>query len=423
MAVFPITIESAGGEYMESVLVVAWAAKPGDRVKKGDLLVTVETAKAATEVGAEHDGWLLDIKYVEGTEAPVGAVLGSLADSESEVSALPAATPVTTAGAHPASTAAPAAPTKALDRVVASPLARRIAQAAELDLRAISGTGPRGRIKRRDVDAFLSRMRESKAPDRINAVQPGSTSGARTLPAETIVLIHGFGADKTSWRQVLPLLPASYETIALDLPGHGSEAGNSAQDISEIALSLSDRLEALGVTQAHLVGHSLGGAAVLQLAAIGRIAVRSVTLLAPGGLGPDIHAGFVAGLTQSPTPEALGNWLDFMVADRSSLPAGFAGAAFRQMQRIGNAQVLAGMASRLFPSGTQSFNLGRALAGLTVPTRIVWGRQDRVIPCEHANVAPAFAALHILSDVGHTPQLETPQLTARLILETVRSAG
>jgi pyruvate dehydrogenase E2 component (dihydrolipoamide acetyltransferase) len=376
---------------MESVLVVAWAAKPGDRVKKGDLLVTVETAKAATEVGAEHDGWLLDIKYVEGTEAPVGAVLGSLADSESEVSALPAATPVTTAGAHPASTAAPAAPTKALDRVVASPLARRIAQAAELDLRAISGTGPRGRIKRRDVDAFLSRMRESKAPDRINAVQPGSTSG--------------------------------YETIALDLPGHGSEAGNSAQDISEIALSLSDRLEALGVTQAHLVGHSLGGAAVLQLAAIGRIAVRSVTLLAPGGLGPDIHAGFIAGLTQSPTPEALGNWLDFMVADRSSLPAGFAGAAFRQMQRIGNAQVLAGMASRLFPSGTQSFNLGRALAGLTVPTRIVWGRQDRVIPCEHANVAPAFAALHILSDVGHTPQLETPQLTARLILETVRSAG
>ncbi|MBN9549961.1 MAG: lipoyl domain-containing protein, partial [Alphaproteobacteria bacterium] len=72
----PISIDSAGGEYMEAVLVVAWAAKPGDPVKAGDLIVTVETAKAATEIEADRDGWLADIFFTEGQVAPVGAVLG-----------------------------------------------------------------------------------------------------------------------------------------------------------------------------------------------------------------------------------------------------------------------------------------------------------------------------------------------------------
>ncbi|WP_408015583.1 alpha/beta fold hydrolase [Rhizobium alarense] len=241
--------------------------------------------------------------------------------------------------------------------------------------------------------------------------------------SDPTVLLHGFAADRTAWRQVIPLLPADVEAVALDLPGHGSQAAAPAFGIEAIALALSDRLEALGISRAHVVGHSLGGAAGLALAALGRVAVRSVTLFAPGGLGPEIHGGFVAGLTEASSPEALDQWLGFMVADRSVLPDGYARAALRQMQRTGNAATLRAMADTLFPHGTQAFSLAQSLAGLAVPTRIVWGRSDRVVPAGHAARAPGFAAVHLLDGVGHVPQMEVPALAARLISETVRSAG
>jgi pyruvate dehydrogenase E2 component (dihydrolipoamide acetyltransferase) len=105
------------------------------------------------------------------------------------------------------------------------------------------------------------------------------------------------------------------------------------------------------------------------------------------------------------------------------LPAGYAQAALRQMEKAGNRDALAAMAESLFPDGTQAFDLAGALAELAVPTRLIWGRLDRVIPAAHAARAPGFTAVHLLDGVGHVPQIEAPALTARLITETVRSAG
>ncbi|MBZ9772879.1 acetoin dehydrogenase dihydrolipoyllysine-residue acetyltransferase subunit [Mesorhizobium sp. CO1-1-8] len=432
MTTHPITIDSAGGEYMEAVLVIAWAVKPGDPVKAGDLVVTVETAKAATEIEADRDGWLADIFFAEGQEAPVGAVLGTIAD-EKPMAGQPASP-------GPAAAAATAANPRELvadeasssirqpgSRPIASPLARRLAAAAGLDLAAISGSGPRGRIKKRDIDATVA----ARTNERDAAVQrtpaPGQTSSvaAPTLARQAVpvVFIHGFGADRSVWRQVVPLLGSGIETISLDLPGHGGEASTTTSSIEEIAFLLSDRLEEMGVGNAHLVGHSLGGAAALALARLGRLAIRSVTLLAPGGLGPEINAGFIAGLARATTVQALERWLAVMVGDPSALPGGYAQAALRQIEKTGNRDTLAAMAESLFPDGTQGFDLGSALAELAVPTRLIWGRLDRIIPVAHAARAPGFAAVHLLDGIGHVAQMEAPALTARLITETVRSAG
>lgn len=426
MASFPITIDSAGGEYMESVVVLGWSAKPGDRVTAGQLLVTVETAKAATEIAAERDGWLETIAYGEGQEAPVGATLGTISDQPVSANAQPSDAPVAPAGAglrDDASLNKATAPA-ARHRVIASPLARRIARDAGLDLASVVGTGPRGRIKERDVSAALAAM-----PSKPDQQQPTAEAGrSRSLSAQApgadpIVLLHGFGADRSSWRQVLPLLPPHLSTIALDLPAHGEQATTSAVSIDEIAFDLSDRLEAMGIERAHLVGHSLGGAAALAIASIGRVAVRSLTLIAPGGLGPEINTGFLTGLSRATTPETLDAWLRIMVADAASLPQGYAAAAVRQLDREGRRERLAGLAERLFPDGIQSFDLAPALRRVTVPTRILWGLQDRIIPSSHARRAPGFAAVHLLDGIGHVPQLEDPRLTARLIAETCLSAG
>ncbi|MFT4150681.1 MAG: alpha/beta fold hydrolase [Paracoccaceae bacterium] len=407
----PIKIDSAGGEYMESVLILNWHAAPGDAVKAGQVIVTVETAKAATDVEAETDGFLAEVRFASGQEAPVGVVLGTISDVPFPVTEQPA--PVAQADA-PVPVVAPLA---ARARVVASPLARRVAAAAGLDLSALKGSGPNGRIKRRDVDAALAAKPATPAPARPFAAP------AVLAASPPVVLLHGFGADRSAWRQVLPLLPAGLTTITPDLPGHGAHAAEPAISVQDLALTIGDELETAGIADCHLVGHSLGGATALALTALGRIAVRSLTLLAPGGLGPEVNGGFIAGLAQATTAEALTPWLNVMVGDPAVLPQGYAQAVLRQMDRIGNRPALQSMAAALFPNGTQAFDLTRALSGVEVPCRIIWGKADAVIPPAHAIRAPAQAAVHMLPGIGHVPQIEAPALTARLIAQTIRSAG
>jgi pyruvate dehydrogenase E2 component (dihydrolipoamide acetyltransferase) len=430
MTTHPISIESAGGEYMESVLVLTWSAKVGDKVKAGDLIVTVETAKAATEIEADRDGWLADIQYNEGQEAPVGAVLGTISDVEPG----PAVVKVEMASAAPATTAPSASvgvselPAKSA-RVVASPLARRLAAQAGIDLSAVTGSGPGGRIKQRDILKLADQRPSQAAP----AIAPtASTAAAASIAAPPVVsrsaslpvvFLHGFGADRSSWRQVMPLLGADIPTLAIDLAGHGSNTSQRAESIEDLAGFVSDRLESEGIEQAHLVGHSLGGATALALSSVGRTAIRSMTLLAPGGLGPEIAGGFITGLIRSTTEAALQRWLAFMLADAAILPQGYASAVLRQMDKLDNRAPLEALAGHLFSGDTQLSDGLPALARLDVPTRIIWGKSDRVIPSRHASHAPDHAAVHLLSNVGHVPQMEAPALTARLIMETIRSAG
>lgn len=423
MANHPISIESAGGEYMESVVILSWAAKPGDRVKAGDLIVTVETAKAATEVEASHDGWLAQIDFVEGQEAPVGATLGLISDTEPQIAPISASDSL--APSLQASVDIPAAMARELadTRVVASPLARRVARQKGLDLAHIVGSGQNGRIKQRDVLKALETRGALPVPQTGPLAPTAKPAIVSRLRSNPIVFLHGFGADKTAWRQVLPLLGGDVETLALDLPCHGSSAHQSADSVDQLAYWVSDRLEAEGIESAHLVGHSLGGATALAVTALGRAAVQSVTLLAPGGLGPEINGGFISGLTRSTTREALERWLTLMLGENTTLPQGYAAAVIRQREKIGDRAALEALASRLFADGTQTFDMLPALKALSVPTRIVWGRSDRVIPFSHSARAPDFAAVHLLSGVGHVPQMEAPALTARLIMETVRSAG
>ena len=159
---------------METGTLAKWAVAVGDAVRSGDVIAEIETDKATMEVEAVDDGVMASILVDAGSEGvPVGTPIGRLAeDGETvddvaaapktvavEPSAPPQPTPSATAPA--AAAPVPAAPVAALtsdaapktDRVFASPLARRIAADRGVDLAALSGSGPYGRILRRDVEA------------------------------------------------------------------------------------------------------------------------------------------------------------------------------------------------------------------------------------------------------------------------------
>ncbi len=153
----PVTMPKLGLT-MNSGTVSRWGAREGEPVRKGNLLVVIATDKLTFDVEAQEDGVLLRVLVPEGGEAPVGAVIAYIG-AEGEV--LPDVAP---SPAHaPAVAAAPAG-----GFVRATPLARKIARERGLDLAMIEGTGPNGRLLRRDVEA-AERVKASPVAARMAA--------------------------------------------------------------------------------------------------------------------------------------------------------------------------------------------------------------------------------------------------------------
>ena len=174
--------------------LIKWHKKVGDNVEIGDILAEVETDKATMEMEAFDEGTITEICIQEGEKAAIGAVLAVLdGDDAGSAPATPAETaaPAATASAAPAQASAPApaaapAPVANGDgsRLKASPLARKVAGELGVDLSALSGTGPAGRIVRADVVAAGSSKPAAKSTEASAAAGlAAAAKAARSAPA------------------------------------------------------------------------------------------------------------------------------------------------------------------------------------------------------------------------------------------------
>ncbi|MHB1416414.1 MAG: dihydrolipoamide acetyltransferase family protein [Chloroflexota bacterium] len=196
---------------MEEGTVLKWLKKIGDQVNKGEPLVEIATDKANMEVEAYESGILDRIDVGEGEMVPVGTPIAAIRKPDEAPSAgAPAAPPQEKkeAGAPTPPPAPAQAPTQELPqaeiypqapgreepteerpegRIKASPLARRLAEEHELDLRAIAGTGPGGRITKEDVDEYLARRRAA-APAAPRPAAAPPTPAAAPVPGADVEL-------------------------------------------------------------------------------------------------------------------------------------------------------------------------------------------------------------------------------------------
>ena len=182
--------------------IVEWLKKPGDRVARGESVLVVESDKADMDVEAFQEGFLAAVLMPAGGTAPVGETIGLIVETEAEIAAAAAKAPAApSAAAAPAAPAAAAAPapakpapapvavaapaSSASGRVVASPRAKKLASQLGVDLGALRGSGPHGRIQADDVLAAtgqpitVPRVAEGSGP----AVAPAAAAGGNAASA------------------------------------------------------------------------------------------------------------------------------------------------------------------------------------------------------------------------------------------------
>ena len=131
-----------------------------------------------------------------------------------------------------------------------------------------------------------------------------------------MLLLHGFGADLNGWMFNQPALSDGRRVVALDLPGHGGSSRDvGAGDGEAFSRAVEGFLATLDLGRAHLVGHSMGGAIAALLAARRPDLVRTLTLIAPAGLGPDINAAFIDGFVRASRRKDAVEVLQLLVHD------------------------------------------------------------------------------------------------------------
>lgn len=255
-----------------------------------------------------------------------------------------------------------------------------------------------------------------------------------------VVLIHGMAGSSSTWRGVLPDLAADHVVVAPDLLGHGRSAKPEVGDYSlgAAATTVRDLLDVLGHSRATIVGQSLGGGIAMQMAYQYPDRAERLVLVGSGGLGREVSplvrlaafpgSEYLLPLAFNPASRDLGRRVvDGLrriglrtspqvteirrTCDSLADPA--TRAAFvrtlRAVVGVGGQQVSAG--ARLHLTGD-------------LPSLVVWGDRDPIIPVEHAYAAHEAmpgSRLEIFEGAGHFPHCDDPRRFARVIRDFVAS--
>jgi pimeloyl-ACP methyl ester carboxylesterase len=238
-----------------------------------------------------------------------------------------------------------------------------------------------------------------------------------------LVLLHGFGGNMRTWNRVFPLVKDAVPLIIFDLPGHGrSIASDGRGGAGRMAKAILQELQAQGVERFHIAGHSMGGAVAALMAMRAPEAVKSVSLIAPGGMAPEINASLLEEFAAAQTHEALESVIGRMAGPGLKVPQGYFEAAAEFRQAPGALEALGETYAAMFPESPeqgQGVLPKEQLAALPMPVRALWGSADVVLPCPVYGALPDSIELTVLPDAGHMLPEERPSDVADFLLRSV----
>jgi pimeloyl-ACP methyl ester carboxylesterase len=248
----------------------------------------------------------------------------------------------------------------------------------------------------------------------------------RAGSGEVIVLVHGLAGSSSTWKDVMPTLVETHDVIAPDLLGHGESAKPMGDySLGAHASGLRDLLATLDVSSATLIGHSFGGGVAMQFAYQYPELCDRLVLVASGGLGRDVS--WLLRLGTLPFSEyamplvfsrrvaeggnRIGERLDRLGWQSPGLREWW--RSYSSLANAENRRAFVRTIRTVIDVGGQTVSaLDRIDLASNLPTLIVWGDHDQVIPVAHAEVAHeaiAGSRLCILPGVGHFPHTEVPE--------------
>ena len=363
----PVRMPKWGLSMQEGTIIDWWKAE-GAVLAEGDDLVDIETSKITNVCESPAAGILRRVVARPGETLPVGALIAVVAASD--------------------------APDAQIDAFVAAFQANFVpadenddaAQALRLSTVDVGGRGLRA----------------------------GRAGPADGVP---VVLIHGYAGDMNNWLFNIEALSAAHPVIALDLPGHGgSEKDVGDGSLAAFAHAVRGALETMGVTRAHLIGHSLG-AAVAARAAIDQPGLaQSVVLIAPAGLSAaGVSETFLTGVIDADRARDLKPFMDMLLADPALVTKDMVDDVIKFKRLDGVEESLSRVRDRLI-DGADLAALRADMAALP-RTLILASAADRIVGVPDRAALPPQADMIMIDGVGHMPHLEKAAHVNALLLE------
>jgi len=250
---------------------------------------------------------------------------------------------------------------------------------------------------------------------KLNCIEMGKGTGY------PVVFLHGFGGLAKTWFHLQKRVSVQKSTLAFDLPGHGGSLDYPDFGEPKIAArAVISELAARNIDKAHLVGFSMGGAIACLIGLFAPDKVASLTLLAPGGFGPEINHRLLQAYAACETDEAFRATLPHFYGYNAEIPEEVYKDAVAARQQKGATKALQKIANLLFDGKQQGVIPLGPLVKTGMPIKVLWGRQDNVLPTRQAIGLPGEIATHVFDETGHMIGEEQGDAVFRLVMENCR---
>jgi pimeloyl-ACP methyl ester carboxylesterase len=236
-----------------------------------------------------------------------------------------------------------------------------------------------------------------------------------------ILFIHGLGSSADRWVGIPKSLSANFHTVSLDLPGFGESDKPASRDytIESFRDIVTGLMSLLGINdgKTSIVGHSLGGYIAAEVAMLGEIQVEKLVLIDSSGMlkkpTPLLEEYLVVAM--NPTVDKVRNIFEQMVTDSTKIPLKLVESFIR---RINLPNAKHAFKSTLENSANTQLEREKLKRIGDIPTLIIWGAEDKVIPPEHSElfrISISNSHVEMIQDAGHAPFSEKPEKVFELI--------
>ncbi|MDI6027228.1 alpha/beta fold hydrolase [Corticibacterium sp. UT-5YL-CI-8] len=254
--------------------------------------------------------------------------------------------------------------------------------------------------------------------DRLYCRESGASS------ATPLVLLHGFAGSHHVWDSVIEALGDQVWTLTYDLPGHGASLDYPGKTSAKAAtVAVLDDLRQRGVGKAHLVGHSMGGAASTLLAASAPDIAASLTLFAPGGFDERINGPLLRRYAAARDTAALETCLREMSGPSAVIEPATVDRALIMRLRDGQLDVLLELGAAITRNDKQGVIPQDMISAIPCPIAMAWGTRDAVLPAPHLALLDARIRFEWIDEAGHRLPEEVPEAAAKMLSRQIIAAS